>query len=64
MIINNKEAVTNKKCYRAFVRMCNNPMGKQAVILFNCVPFQNLLTEGANSYLKEQFLFVKNHILH
>ena len=31
----------------------------QAVILFNCVPYQNgLLPEGANSFLYEQFLIV------
>ena len=38
----------------------------QAMILFNCVPFQmgtslkgkNLLPEGANSFLYEQFLIV------
>ena len=38
----------------------------QAVVLFNCGPFQNrtslkgmnLLPEGANSFLKEQFLMV------
>ena len=43
----------------------------QAMILFNCIPFQmgtslkgkNLLPEGANSFLNKQFLIVYGKLL-